>query len=129
MKKKVLVVDDAAMARCMSREALVAAGFDVIEAENGKAALPLVDASVACILCDINMPVMNGLEFLEALAERGVPHAPVLIVSTESEVGLVQRARKLGALGWILKPFKEESLQLAVKKVACRPERDSQCAS
>ncbi len=117
---KVLVVDDSMMIRKQVSSALTQAGFSVVEACDGADALKKLDetAEVALVVCDVNMPNMNGLEFLEAV--RGQPtHASVSVVmlTTEGQNDLIQRAKALGAKGWIMKPFKPDLLVAAAKKL------------
>ncbi len=114
----VLVVDDSAMVRRQVQRALSEAGFDVSEACDGEEALDKIaaPARVALIVCDVNMPRMNGLELLERL---GAGHSviPVVMLTTEGQAELIQRAKALGAKGWIMKPFKPELLVAAAKKL------------
>ena len=126
---KVLIVDDSIFARELAREALAGSGFQVVVAENGAVALERLDEDVVCVLCDINMPVMDGLEFLEALGDLPAPVPPVLVVSTESELGKIQRARELGALGWMLKPIDQALLLRTVDKLAERRRGNARCGS
>lgn len=124
---KVLVVDDSILARELAREALADTEFEIVEARNGAEALERLCAEVVCVLCDINMPVMDGLEFLEALRDRP-NRPPVLVVSTESEVDLVQRARELGAVGWMVKPLQKALLEPTVRKLVDRYRGAERCA-
>ncbi len=129
MTVRVLVVDDSLMVRTQAKRALEGAGFEVVEAANGLEALERLTDDIACVLCDVNMPTMNGVEFLEAASARGEPMPPVLMVTTESEANLIRRARALGALGWMLKPYKPDSLVATVKKLAARGRTVPRCAS
>ena len=119
MGHKVLIVDDSQMVRAMAAKVLRAAGYEVVEAIDGEEALRVLDddASVAAVVSDVNMPRMNGIEFLEAYATRPAPRRPVVILTTESEVFIVQRAKALGARGWLFKPLKPEVLVAAVEKL------------
>ena len=118
MGKKIIVIDDSLTVRQQVGLALKQAGFDVIEAVDGQDGLRAIqsnqDASMA--ICDVNMPKMNGLEMLETLAQNG-PKLPVLILTTEGQPALIQRAKKSGAKGWIVKPFKADLLIATVKKL------------
>jgi two-component system chemotaxis response regulator CheY len=96
----------------------------VFEAGNGAEALAvLTDAKVDIILCDINMPVMDGLEFVKQLS--GVPNAkgvPVVMITTEGSEGHVVQALSAGAKGYLRKPFtadqvKEHILPVLAAKV------------
>jgi two-component system chemotaxis response regulator CheY len=116
----VMVVDDSMMVRQQLKRALVAAGFAVIEAVDGVDALQkFSQATISLIVCDVNMPRMGGLEFLENLRQDALgAKVPVVMLTTEGQAELVQRAQSLGAKGWIIKPFKPEHLVATAKKLA-----------
>jgi two-component system chemotaxis response regulator CheY len=117
--KKILVVDDSATVRQQVGLVLSQAGYTVIEAADGVEGLAALDQSdVAMVICDVNMPRMNGLEMLEAV-KRNPKHAqlPVVMLTTEGHPALVERAKKAGAKGWIVKPFKAELMLSAVGKL------------
>ena len=120
MPKKILIVDDSISMRGQIRFTLTRAGYDVVEAEDGRDAITKLraNADAAMVLCDVNMPRMSGLEMLEALAASPGRVPPVVMLTTEGAPDLVQRAKKAGAKGWIVKPFKPELLLAAVKKLA-----------
>ena len=118
--KKVLVVDDSATVRQQVRLALLGAGFDVVEACDGMEGAETINrvADLAAVICDVNMPRMGGLEMLESI--KGDPkHAtlPIVMLTTEGQNALVQRAKLAGAKGWIVKPFKPELLLAAIRKL------------
>ena len=120
MSTKILVVDDSMLVRRQVGAALTAAGFEVVEAGDGAEALTrLADApDTALVVCDINMPVMSGIEFLEQLRrDARVGSVAVVMLTTEGQPELIQRAKALGAKGWIIKPFKAELLVAAAKKL------------
>ncbi|WP_404400458.1 response regulator [Pelagibacterium halotolerans] len=120
MSKTILTVDDSASIRQMVSLTLSGAGYTVIEAVDGsdgytKATSNKVDA----VITDLNMPVMNGIEFIRKFrthpSSTGVP---IIFLSTESDDGMKQQAKEAGALGWIVKPFKQDQLLAVIKKVA-----------
>jgi two-component system, chemotaxis family, chemotaxis protein CheY len=120
MGSKVLVVDDSGLIRTQVKRALTAGAFDVAEAADGELALEYLRAHgpVQLVVCDVNMPRMGGLEFLEALrAEAALAHTKVIMLTTEAQVELVERARQLGARAWMVKPFKADLLLSAVTKL------------
>ncbi len=99
--------------------ALREAGFEVIEASDGDEGVEVVarTADAAMVICDVNMPRMNGLEFLVRSNATANANLPVLMLTTEGQPQLVERAKKHGARGWVVKPFKPELLVAAVRKL------------
>jgi two-component system, chemotaxis family, chemotaxis protein CheY len=113
----VLIVDDSATVRTQAKHALVGAGFTVLEAADGVQALAVLEVqAVSLTVCDVNMPNMSGLELLEELKRRGID-APVLMLTTEAQPRLVQRAKAAGAKAWIIKPFNADVLVSAVRSL------------
>jgi two-component system chemotaxis response regulator CheY len=117
-----MIVDDSQMVRKQVARALIAAGFAIIEAQDGADALAqLANANPApsLIVLDVNMPNMGGIEFLQSLRGRAgeVAIPPVVMLTTEGEPRLMQEAKALGAKGWIVKPFRPEMLVAAVQKL------------
>jgi two-component system chemotaxis response regulator CheY len=118
--KTVLVVDDSPTVRQQVAQALGPAGYTVMEAGDGMDALAKLGASpeIALIISDINMPRMNGLEMLEKVKSDGNhPNLPVLMLTSEGQPAMIERARKFGAKGWIVKPFKPELLLAATRRL------------
>ncbi len=118
MSAKILVIDDSVMVRQQVGRALAGAGFSILEACDGLEALQKLDGNpeTKLVVCDVNMPRMNGIEFLERLNASGSTVA-VVMLTTEGQSDLIQRAKSLGAKGWIVKPFKPELLVAAAKKL------------
>jgi two-component system chemotaxis response regulator CheY len=120
MPATVMIVDDSQMVRKQVARTLAAAGFAVIEAQDGADALrQLSTAQPALIVLDVNMPNMGGIEFLQSLRGRGSDFVmpAVVMLTTEGAPQLMQQAKALGAKGWIVKPFKPEMLVAAVQKL------------
>ena len=120
---KVLVVDDSMMIRVQVSKILAAAGFEPIDAVDGLDALDKVkEHDVALVICDVTMPRMGGLDFLEELRkdERFKTLAAVML-TTEAQSDLVARSKSLGAKGWIIKPFKPDLLVAAARKLTAAP--------
>ncbi len=113
---RALIVDDSSVMRKIVERSLRQAGIDlssVIEAGNGVEALGLLDSNtVDLILCDINMPVMDGLELVRHIQTvdklRGVP---VVMITTEGSESNVIQALSLGAKGYIRKPFTPDQVK------------------
>lgn len=121
MAQKILVVDDSATVRQQVGLALSQAGFEIIEAADGQDGLNKVSANpdLLMVISDVNMPHMNGLEMLEKL-KANPKHSKLIVfmLTTEGQPELIDRAKKAGAKGWIVKPFKAELLVSAAKKLA-----------
>jgi two-component system, chemotaxis family, chemotaxis protein CheY len=118
--KKVLVVDDSPTVRQQVSLALKQAGFEVVEATDGADGVAKVgsDTSIGMVILDVNMPRMNGLEMLETIKANGQNAGlAVIMLTSEGQQSLIDRAKKAGAKGWIVKPFKAELLVAAVKKL------------
>lgn len=116
----VLCVDDSATLRKIVSITLTGSGHKVIEAENGLIGLEKLETNpVDCILLDINMPEMGGIDFLKEKA--GSPkHAgvPVIVLTTESEAEMRNTAMELGASGYLAKPFRKEEILAALESFA-----------
>lgn len=120
MAKVVLVVDDSRAVRQQVSMALQQAGFDTIEAGDGQEGLTALtcNRNIAMVVCDVNMPNMNGLEMVEAV--KGKPEnqtLPIVMLTTEGQPALIKRAKEAGAAGWIVKPFNAEQLVAAARKL------------
>lgn len=121
MGKKVMIVDDSRTIRQQVNFTLSKGGFIVVEAEDGKDGIEKLkaNADIAVIISDVNMPNMNGLEMVEAInADAGLQHPPIVMLTTEGSGELVERAKKAGAKGWLVKPFKPDQLVAVVQKLA-----------
>jgi two-component system chemotaxis response regulator CheY len=113
---RILIVDDSSVMRKIVERALRQAGLDslvVHEASNGTEGLDLLRAKqVDLILSDINMPSMDGLEFLRQIqAQKLAPDVPVVMITTESSEEHVKQAIQSGARGYIRKPFTAEQVK------------------
>jgi two-component system, chemotaxis family, chemotaxis protein CheY len=120
MSKRVLIVDDSASVRQQVRLALSPAGFEVVEAADGEEGLARIrsDSTISAVICDVNMPKKSGLELLDEL-KAGGPNSqvPIVMLTTEGQHALVQRAKQAGAKGWIVKPFKANLLVAALQRL------------
>lgn len=119
MAKKILLVDDSASVRQVAGIALRRAGYETLEASNGKEALEILAGNRPnLIISDVNMPVMNGIEFLRAVKQHPTSKfTPVIVLTTESGDDLKQQGREAGAKAWIVKPFQPQTLVDAVSKL------------
>jgi two-component system chemotaxis response regulator CheY len=119
MAKKILAVDDSKTMREMVSFTLKSAGYEVVEAEDGKAALTVLGGGkVDAIITDLNMPNMNGFELIRSLrANPAYKFTPILMLTTEGDGSKKEEGKAAGATGWIVKPFNPEKLVEVVKKV------------
>jgi two-component system chemotaxis response regulator CheY len=122
MAQTILVIDDSASLRQVVAMALQGAGYDVLQAGDGQAALALLDGrKIGMAVCDVNMPRMNGIEFVKAAkALPAYRFLPILMLTTESQESKKDEGRAAGAKAWMLKPFSPASLLNAVSKL-CLP--------
>jgi two-component system, chemotaxis family, chemotaxis protein CheY len=120
MSLKILTVDDSRTMRDMLRLALVDAGFNVVQAEDGVHGLEvLAGESPDVIVTDINMPRMDGYGFIEGVRSDARCRAiPILVLTTESDPDKKMRAKSAGATGWIVKPFDPVKLVDVIRRVA-----------
>lgn len=116
--KKVLYVDDAKSMRRLV-ELVLEKEFDLTIAENGQLAYEEIEKhKFDAIISDVNMPVMNGLEFLEKLRQHDNSRfTPVLMLTTEASNELKAEGKRLGATGWIVKPFDPAKLGAIINRV------------
>ncbi|GAB6058201.1 response regulator [Desulfonatronum parangueonense] len=118
MSKRIMTVDDSSSVRQMVGFTLKDAGYEVIEAVDGKDALSKLSGTVDMIITDLNMPNMDGIELIRQV--RALPaykFVPIVMLTTESQAEKKQVGKDAGATGWIVKPFKPEQLLAVVKKV------------
>lgn len=118
---QVLAVDDSRTMRDMVRLTLTGAGIDAHLAEDGIHGLEVLDDMVPpdAIITDINMPRMDGFDFIDAVrSQEKYKGIPILVLTTESADDMKTRARQAGATGWIVKPFDPQKLVKALKMVA-----------
>ncbi|MFN3350164.1 response regulator [Pseudorhodoplanes sp.] len=118
---RILTIDDSKTMRDMLMLTLADAGFDVIQAVDGKEGVDLLEReNVDVVITDINMPRMDGYEVVRQLRARPEHKTtPILVLTTESEAEKKNIAREAGATGWLVKPFDPERLVATVRKVAC----------
>ncbi|MES2614269.1 MAG: response regulator [Bdellovibrionota bacterium] len=121
MSKKILIVDDAKTIRQQVNFTLTKGGYQVIEAVDGLDGIAKLkeNPDVSVIVSDVNMPELTGIEMVKAInGNPDLPHPPILMLTTEGAPEFIQQAKEAGAKGWIIKPFKPESLVEAVNKLA-----------
>lgn len=113
-----MTVDDSASMRDMIRFTLRNAGYEVVEASDGRDALQKLPAAApGLLITDLNMPNVDGLELIRQV--RALPafrYLPIVMLTTESQDAKKQAARAAGASGWIVKPFRGEQLVAVARK-------------
>ena len=121
MSKYIMVIDDSPTIRVSVELALKQLGLMIKQAENGQDALDKIseiknngDEIVLC-LSDINMPVLNGIEFITEFRKVD-KFTPIVVLTTEAEKDIIQKGKEAGASGWIIKPFQAEDLLNVVKR-------------
>ena len=118
MSKTILTVDDSKSIREAVRFALEPLGYNIVEAEDGLDGIAQLEKEqVDLVITDLNMPNLDGLEFIEAVRQRDdFAGLPLVMLTTEGQADKMRRGKKAGASGWIVKPFNELQLELTVKK-------------
>ncbi len=120
MKKRILTIDDSKTMRDMLMLTLAEAGFEVLQAVDGKDGLDvLAKERVDIIVTDINMPRMDGYDVIRQVRSDPLHKAtPILVLTTESDTEKKTLARSAGATGWMVKPFDPDRLVATIRKVA-----------
>lgn len=125
---KVLIVDDSGPIRKIMGKMLASMGLEILEAEHGKEALSQLEMhpDIGLLMLDWNMPVMNGIELLEAMKqEKKSDFKPTIVmVSTENEMSKIVKAMTKGANEYIMKPFTKEILEKKLSILGIGGERD-----
>ena len=120
----VIFVDDSETALASTRMVTNAMPIEVKQYTEATVALAEIKAGLTpdLIITDLNMPVMNGLEFLKELrALSATSRTPTLMLTTETKIELKQRGKALGLTGWIVKPFNPAQLKQAITRVLRLP--------
>lgn len=120
MAKTILVVDDSSSLRALVKMSLSRAGYDVLEAADGRQALAQLDqaAKVHLVVSDVNMPAMDGITFLQEVKKHPRHRfTAVIMLTTEDSGTRMAQAKAAGAKAWLLKPFKPPMLLDAVSRV------------
>jgi two-component system chemotaxis response regulator CheY len=119
MAKNILIVDDSSAIRQSVGFVLEQAGFVVVQASDGVEALAkLGTQTFDLIVTDVNMPNMNGIELTKNVRKIDKhKFTPVIMLTTESQSGMMQEGKAAGATGWIVKPFDADKLLGVVKKL------------
>ena len=116
---RVLTVDDSRTILAMLHHTLSNAGFEVLQAEDGRQGLEVLkNESIDVVITDINMPVMDGIEFIRNVRASGQYQSlPILILTTETSQDKRDQGKAAGGTGWIVKPFDPEKLISVIHRV------------
>ena len=116
---RVLTVDDSRTILAMLHHTLSNAGYEVLQAEDGQKGLEvLARETVDLVITDINMPVMDGIQFIREIRGSGRHNSlPILILTTETSQDKRDQGRAAGGTGWIVKPFDPEKLISVIHRV------------
>lgn len=119
MPQNILIVDDSVSMRQMVGYTLRQGGFEVVEAENGQDALnKLGTQKVNLIITDLNMPVMDGITFIQNVRQKPQwKTTPILMLTTEGLNAKKEQGKAAGATGWLVKPFDPQKLLQTVARV------------
>lgn len=120
MAKNILIIDDSSSLRTLVKMSLERAGYGVMEAGDGVQALQRLSTAdkVHLIICDVNMPNMDGITFLGELKKNPrMKFTPVIMLTTEDAPAKMQAAKAAGARAWLVKPFNPPTLIDTVQRV------------
>ena len=119
MAKTIMIVDDSASLRQVVSIALTSAGYDVVQACDGKDALSKLDGrKLHLIISDVNMPNMDGISFVKAAKQLpAYKFTPVIMLTTEAGEAMKQQGQAAGARAWVVKPFQPAQMLTAVAKL------------
>ena len=119
MSKTIMIVDDSASMRQVVAIALKSAGYEVLEACDGKDALAKLDGrKLHLIISDVNMPNMDGIAFVTAAKQLpAYKFTPVIMLTTEAGDAKKQAGQQAGAKAWVVKPFQPVQMLAAVSKL------------
>lgn len=118
--KLIMIIDDSSAIRQVVNKILSTAKYAVVEADDGAAALKLLDGrKLDLILCDVNMPNVNGIEFLQAVKNdqkyAAYRFTPIIMLTTEAGESMKEKGKELGARAWMVKPFQPATLLEKIK--------------
>ncbi len=129
MAELIMIVDDEPGVRALLRDTLSIAGFEVVEANDGMAALTLLRSNKPVLMViDINMPLMDGFELVERMRSTN-DLTPVLMLTAREDKGDIARGLKIGADDYVTKPFGLEELVLRIKAILRRSYKNTSSPS
>ena len=119
MSKRIMTVDDSTSVRQMVSFTLKQAGYEVVEAVDGKDALSKIEGSgIHMVLTDLNMPNLDGIGLIRKVrASPALKGIPIIMLTSESQASRKLEGKAAGATGWIVKPFTKQQLLAVVKRL------------
>ena len=119
MKQTILVVDDSWSVRQLVSFTLSSGGYEVMEASDGADALSkFTGQEIHLIICDVNMPHMDGISFVKEVKKSDkYKFTPIIMLTTESQEAKKQEGQAVGVKAWVVKPFRPDQLLGAVSKL------------
>lgn len=120
MLNKILIVDDSAVVHSMYKFMLHRYNCEIVDAMNGQEALDILAtrSGIQLVILDINMPVMSGLQFMEkAVCMTSCQKTPIIVVSTEDKNEDIIRGLRMGAAGYMKKPFDPRELYELIERL------------
>lgn len=121
----ILIIDDSDTVRAQLRKDLIAQGFDVLEAGNGLEGLEVVAAEgekIGLIICDVNMPKLDGLAMCRELRDRpGTPKIPIVMLTTQTGAEMKADGKKAGVTAWVVKPYEKMRLLSGITRILGEP--------
>lgn len=122
MSATVLIVDDVPLMRALLKRFLSNAGYLTLEAENGAAAMAILDGRhIDLVVCDLQMPNLNGIDFtLLVRIHEKYADLPILMLSANTDPGMQDIGRNAGVSEWMGKPFTEPQVVAAVRRLTAQ---------
>ena len=119
MKKNILVVDDSRLIQTVAQKAVMKINYNAIIATNGKEGLErLEENDIDLIFSDVNMPEMNGSNFIHKIKEHDkFQFIPVVMLTVEDDENIKKEFRDLGVKAWLMKPFNEKRFLFTIDKI------------
>ncbi len=119
MAKTILIVDDSISLRQVVSIALKTAGYEVIEACDGRDALLKLDGrKIHLVISDVNMPNLDGISFVKEIKQMPqYKFTPIIMLTTDSSDAKKQEGQAAGAKAWVVKPFQPAQMLAAVSKL------------
>lgn len=117
--KKILIIDDSTVMRMTVGSTLKEFGYEVFEADNGQSGLVRAsETQVDLIICDVNMPVMDGITFAKSVKEMAqYRFVPIIMLTTVTGASDMEAGKAAGVKAWMIKPFDKSKLLGAVSKL------------